>query len=422
MGDRVAVMRGGVLQQVAPPQELYDRPVNLFVAEFIGSPAMNLVGPTSMDDAAVRRARAPLAEAAHAERPALGRVRRPSGRARHPPGGHRGRGAGARDSGQAPLPVEVDIREDMGSEVFVHFSVPGEPVQDTRGPRGDGGGGRRRRRPRADAPRCPVHRAPRPRHPGEGGRADRPRGRHRPPAFLRSRHWLGDLTLASLRFTGNRLVPLCAPSLRAGGVMRLVAEPVDGQARPTCDLRRRSCAAPARSVAAARRSLTPCFTGKPPGSPVRPSLRAGGVMRSVAKPADGQARPTCDLRRRSCAAPARSVAAARRSLTPCFTGKPPGSPVRPLLASRGRNAVGGEAGGWSGSADVRPPSALVGRIWRDRLKPVPDLAFEACFEGDLDVAGSAFETGQFSLRALGGRLEARVVEPGTRPVTRASSP
>src|SRR5216117_239437 len=44
MGDRVAVMRDGVLQQLAPPQELYREPRNLFVAEFIGSPAMNLVG------------------------------------------------------------------------------------------------------------------------------------------------------------------------------------------------------------------------------------------------------------------------------------------------------------------------------------------------------------------------------------------
>jgi multiple sugar transport system ATP-binding protein len=42
MGDRVAVMRKGELQQVAPPQELYERPVNLFVGGFIGSPAMNL--------------------------------------------------------------------------------------------------------------------------------------------------------------------------------------------------------------------------------------------------------------------------------------------------------------------------------------------------------------------------------------------
>jgi len=43
MGDRVAVMRKGELQQVAPPQELYEWPVNMFVAGFIGSPAMNML-------------------------------------------------------------------------------------------------------------------------------------------------------------------------------------------------------------------------------------------------------------------------------------------------------------------------------------------------------------------------------------------
>ncbi len=43
MGHRVAVMRKGELQQVAPPQELYDRPVNLFVGGFIGSPSMNML-------------------------------------------------------------------------------------------------------------------------------------------------------------------------------------------------------------------------------------------------------------------------------------------------------------------------------------------------------------------------------------------
>jgi multiple sugar transport system ATP-binding protein len=46
MGDRVAVMRKGELQQVAAPQELYDNPVNLFVGGFIGSPAMNMVEAT----------------------------------------------------------------------------------------------------------------------------------------------------------------------------------------------------------------------------------------------------------------------------------------------------------------------------------------------------------------------------------------
>jgi multiple sugar transport system ATP-binding protein len=46
LGDRVAVMRGGKLQQVGPPQELYDAPANLFVAGFIGSPAMNFLPAT----------------------------------------------------------------------------------------------------------------------------------------------------------------------------------------------------------------------------------------------------------------------------------------------------------------------------------------------------------------------------------------
>jgi ABC-type sugar transport system ATPase subunit len=43
MGDRIAVMKLGVLQQAGTPEELYTRPANVFVARFIGSPAMNLV-------------------------------------------------------------------------------------------------------------------------------------------------------------------------------------------------------------------------------------------------------------------------------------------------------------------------------------------------------------------------------------------
>jgi multiple sugar transport system ATP-binding protein len=53
LGDRVAVMRLGVLQQVASPQELYDHPANLFVAGFIGSPAMNFV-PGTMEEGKLR--------------------------------------------------------------------------------------------------------------------------------------------------------------------------------------------------------------------------------------------------------------------------------------------------------------------------------------------------------------------------------
>ena len=52
LGDRVAVMRSGVLQQVGTPAELYSRPKNLFVAGFIGSPAMNFM-PGKVTDGTV---------------------------------------------------------------------------------------------------------------------------------------------------------------------------------------------------------------------------------------------------------------------------------------------------------------------------------------------------------------------------------
>jgi multiple sugar transport system ATP-binding protein len=46
MGDRIAVMKDGILQQVAPPREIYDNPVNMYVAGFIGSPSMNFIPVT----------------------------------------------------------------------------------------------------------------------------------------------------------------------------------------------------------------------------------------------------------------------------------------------------------------------------------------------------------------------------------------
>jgi ABC-type sugar transport system ATPase subunit len=50
MGGRVAIMEAGVLQQVGPPQEVYDRPANTFVARFIGTPPMDLFPPQTLDD------------------------------------------------------------------------------------------------------------------------------------------------------------------------------------------------------------------------------------------------------------------------------------------------------------------------------------------------------------------------------------
>jgi multiple sugar transport system ATP-binding protein len=130
LGDRVCVMRGGILQQVASPQTLYDRPANLFVAGFIGSPAMNLVEAelTERDGGLVARfgphelAVPPELLAAHPELRA-----------------HAGRRVvlGIRpediEDGPAPegsrLEVRVDIREDLGSEVFLHFAVDAPPVK-----------------------------------------------------------------------------------------------------------------------------------------------------------------------------------------------------------------------------------------------------------------------------------------------------
>ncbi len=98
MGDRVAVMRKGELQQVADPQTLYDRPLNLFVGGFIGSPAMNLLDATieaSNGSLSAKIGTQTLALGAETldARPALRELRREVGDHRDPAGGSRGRGA-----------------------------------------------------------------------------------------------------------------------------------------------------------------------------------------------------------------------------------------------------------------------------------------------------------------------------------------
>ncbi len=129
LGDRVAIMRDGVLQQVARPQELYDRPRNLFVAEFIGSPAMNLIGADleRWDGALVARfgdRTLRVGERVLSARPAL-----TSFEGRRVILGVRPEDIeDVRFADGEPLSAVVDIREDMGSEVFVHFGVGGKPV------------------------------------------------------------------------------------------------------------------------------------------------------------------------------------------------------------------------------------------------------------------------------------------------------
>jgi multiple sugar transport system ATP-binding protein len=133
MGDRVAVMRKGQLQQVAPPQELYDRPVNIFVGGFIGSPAMNLVESQLERSngglvATVGSSRLAIDESNLALRPALrgfaGRTvlvgMRPE---------HLEDAAIAHEEGpDRRLNGHVELREALGSELMVHISIDARPA------------------------------------------------------------------------------------------------------------------------------------------------------------------------------------------------------------------------------------------------------------------------------------------------------
>ncbi|HZT15880.1 MAG TPA: sn-glycerol-3-phosphate ABC transporter ATP-binding protein UgpC [Gaiellaceae bacterium] len=127
MGDQVAVLRKGKLQQVAPPQELYDRPVNMFVAGFIGSPAMNMV------EARIERRAGELAALVGDREISLDR--------RHAflaPWAGRDVVLGVRpedleDAAFAPaggprIRARVELREALGSEVLVHITAWARPA------------------------------------------------------------------------------------------------------------------------------------------------------------------------------------------------------------------------------------------------------------------------------------------------------
>ena len=140
MGDRVAVMKKGVLQQVDAPQVLYDRPVNVFVGGFIGSPAMNLLEATvdAADDGGfvvtVGQQRLRVAEELVAERPAL---RSYVGRAvvlGIRPEEMEDAALVGDDHEGSRLEAEVVLVEQMGAEAYVHLSVDAPPVltDDTR--------------------------------------------------------------------------------------------------------------------------------------------------------------------------------------------------------------------------------------------------------------------------------------------------
>jgi multiple sugar transport system ATP-binding protein len=134
LGDRVAVMRDGVLQQYDVPQALYDRPVNLFVAEFIGSPAMNLIGADLERDngslfARFGEHRLRLDDEFLSNRPALTRFEDRTLILGIRPEDLEDAALATDAPADRRIEATVDIREDMGSEVFVHFGAGGRPVR-----------------------------------------------------------------------------------------------------------------------------------------------------------------------------------------------------------------------------------------------------------------------------------------------------
>ena len=150
MGDRIAVMRSGVLQQIGTPEELYTRPVNVFVARFIGSPAMNVV-PASL----------------------VGGPGTSGQLVGFRPGAHRA--AGPAGDG-ASFEADVEVVEYLGDEQLVHLRLGDVPVLAKLDVDQRAAAGRPRDLPRAGRPPAPVRRRDR-----AGSGANGRRGAVEPP-------------------------------------------------------------------------------------------------------------------------------------------------------------------------------------------------------------------------------------------------
>jgi multiple sugar transport system ATP-binding protein len=125
LGDRVAVMRQGVIQQVGPPQELYDSPVNLFVAGFIGSPSMNFV-PAEVVGETLKlpmvEAKLPDSVRRRLEGDRLIAGIRPE---------HFEDATLMKDQSDrgAVFRTKIDVVESMGSELYAHFSLERQGIE-----------------------------------------------------------------------------------------------------------------------------------------------------------------------------------------------------------------------------------------------------------------------------------------------------
>ena len=115
MGDRIAVMKDGILQQVAPPREIYDNPANMYVAGFIGSPTMNFI-PATVQGTTVKTSgfELELPRAPGVEKGTLGI--RPEALTERPKEGHAG------------LDLKVEVVEILGSDQFLYGTVGADAI------------------------------------------------------------------------------------------------------------------------------------------------------------------------------------------------------------------------------------------------------------------------------------------------------
>jgi multiple sugar transport system ATP-binding protein len=115
MGDRIAVMKDGILQQVAPPREIYDQPANMYVAGFIGSPTMNFVPVTVQGKTAKASGfDIELPTAPGVEKGVLGI--RPEALTEHPTDGHSG------------MDLKVEVSEVLGADQFLYGVVGADTI------------------------------------------------------------------------------------------------------------------------------------------------------------------------------------------------------------------------------------------------------------------------------------------------------
>ena len=133
MGDRVAVIRKGMLQQVDTPQTLYERPRNIFVAGFIGSPAMNLLEASlgrangtlvvQLGDVAL-----PVSQELLSSRPALANYEGRKVVVGIRPEDMEDASLVADAPADRRLPATVELREALGSDVVIHFTIAAPPA------------------------------------------------------------------------------------------------------------------------------------------------------------------------------------------------------------------------------------------------------------------------------------------------------